>query len=47
MRYLVSKIVPVRFTSVYRPSELPHQTKATWWQWRDHCFRVRHTPIVP
>ena len=52
MRYRLSKLIPMRFTSTYRfrwddgygqPSQ---HTRSTWWQWRDRIWRHRRTIIA-
>ena len=40
MRYFLSKIVPMRFTTVYRRGSADGQPVfAQWWQWRGRVFR--------
>lgn len=44
MKYLLSKLIPVRFTSSYRyvataNTEVPETQ--TWWQWRDRVFNQK------
>ncbi len=39
--YALSKVIPVKFHTVYRENDANGQPHAVdWWQWRDRCFRV-------
>lgn len=49
MRYRLSKLIPMRFTSTYRVEADTSNTQftagqnvrlhSTWWQWRDRIWR--------
>lgn len=50
MRYRLSKLIPIRFTSTYRTSDPNglNQTwreRATWWQWRDRIWAHHKTVL--
>jgi hypothetical protein len=51
MRYRLSKLIPVRFTSEYinhGTVSAPQRvlTRSVWWQWRDRIWRHRRTVVV-
>ena len=39
MRYLLSKLIPVRMRSTYGTAA--GRERATWWQFRGHVYRHR------
>lgn len=42
MKYLLSKLIPVRMHSHYREGDANGRpVAATWWQWRDRIFGHR------
>lgn len=45
MLYLLSKIIPMRFTSTYGVCDgdvvAAGTERASWWQWRGHVWRHR------
>lgn len=42
MRYLLSKIIPVHFATVYRNGDENGQpVYHKWWQWRGRVFREK------
>lgn len=44
MKYLLSKFIPLRFTSTYsmytRAGEVEYSEseESSWWQWNDHIY---------
>lgn len=43
MKYLISRIIPLHFTSTYEYRVSAHATpvaaeRTTWWQWRDRIY---------
>ena len=54
MRYWLSKLIPMRFTSHYREEITAwndqvvrrHHVRSTWWQYRDHIWRHRKTTLA-
>jgi hypothetical protein len=48
MRYLLSKLIPVRFISTYgivNPDRTTY-VRSTWWQWRERIWRHDMTPLA-
>jgi len=54
MRYRLSKLIPIRFTSTYHEETTAwgdqvvrrHHVRSTWWQWRDRVWRHRQTQLT-
>jgi hypothetical protein len=44
MRYRLSKLIPMRFTTVYR--EEGQRYGERWWQWRDRIWRQHRRALT-
>lgn len=49
MRYRLSQLIPIRFTSVYGDHQEDGsivQIRSVWWQWRGRIWAHQMTPLA-